>query len=75
MKIYTLWRWDEKDPNTAPWIVGAIDEYCVYENNGYPDDYEKERTTKSVREIVIEVPEKTIRDLWSVPTVQGKTEK
>jgi len=67
--IYTLWH--HGDDDDAPWIVDAVDEYTVDENNGFPPEYQKHRDNPRVRELLIEVPEKDVRAIFDSPTVKA----
>ena len=72
MKIYTLW--EEGGERELPWLVAAIDEYSV-EECGWPEEYDKERHTKTSRtrrELVIEIPDSAVEQLFK-PPVQHST--
>jgi hypothetical protein len=70
MKIYTLWQ-HEGDSCELPFLVGAVDEYTVEENDGFPEDYAALRALPRHRELVIEVPLKAVRALFESPSVKG----
>lgn len=69
MKIYTLWH--EGQGGDIPWLVGAVDEYTVDENNGFPEAYAEMRKRTYHRELVIDVPENAVRTLFDSPEVKG----
>lgn len=69
MKIYTLWH--EGQGGDIPWLVGAVDEYTVDENNGFPEAYAEMRDRIYHRELVIDVPENAVRALFAAPEVKG----
>lgn len=72
MLIRTLWAPSEGD-DEMPWLVAAVDEYCIESCGGLPDMY-KEQMKPEYREIVINIPEKAVRELFTPPLVIGKVE-
>ena len=76
MKITTLWQTDKGDPDQIPWVICAYDEYTADEHGGEPDFYTKEKNKyPDARELVIDIPEIEVRNLFRAPTVKGKVEK
>ena len=69
MKVYTLWH--RGDDNDAPWIVDAVDEYTVYNNGEKPPPYIAKLADPNIRELVIDVPEAAIRELFGTPRVKA----
>lgn len=74
MKIWTLWRRDENDTDTMPWIVSSYDEYTAEEHDGVPYFYANERQDGD-RELIVEVPDEAVRALFMPPTVKAKVAK
>ena len=72
MLIHVLFEYDPGDYDLTPWAVDACDEYTVGELNGFPDEYKAKRAKANVREISLEVPDKTIRALFETPVVKCK---
>jgi len=73
MIIYTLWH--AGDDSDAPWLVDAVDEYTVDNLNEFPETYQKARALVENRELMIDVPEKTVRALFKSPSVTAKVVK
>lgn len=65
MRIYTLWHADED----MPWITDAVDEYTA--EDGFPEPYLEKRKQADVRELIIDVPNKALRALFSTPSISG----
>lgn len=70
MKVFTLWH--QGDEGDAPWIVDAVDEYTIENNCEFPPSYLERRADIHVRELVIDVPEDSVRALFGVPSVAAK---
>lgn len=71
MKIYTLWH--EGQGGDLPWLVGAVDEYTVDENNGlFPEAYAELRSRAYHRELILDVPEKAVCALFEAPEVKAE---
>ncbi len=70
MKIYTLWQ-HEGDETAMPWLVNAIDEYTIEENDGFTADYTKDRAKLNVREIILDVPDRAVTKLFQSPEVKA----
>jgi hypothetical protein len=74
MKVYTLW--EEGGEREMPWLVASIDEYSV-EENGWPEDYEKEKDLKpngrQRRELLIEFPDEQVLKIFK--TMKAKDVK
>lgn len=73
MRIYTLWH--QGDNNDAPWIIDAVDEYTIDNNCEFPPEYLKKREDILVRELIIDVPEKAVRELFDSPDVKATVVK
>lgn len=70
MKIYTLWK-DPEDETAMPWLLDAIDEYTIEENNGFTEDYRDHRAQKGVRELIIDINEAAVLNLFKTPKTSG----
>jgi hypothetical protein len=75
MKVRTLWH-DEGDDG-PPWLVAAVDMFSVDYNGELPDDYTKElsRCIDKRRELVIEIPDSAVTDLFRRPVVRASVVK
>jgi hypothetical protein len=73
MRIYTLWH--EGQGGDLPWLVGAVDEYTVDENGGFPTAYAELRERVYHRELIIDVPQKAVSALFESPEVEAKAIK
>jgi hypothetical protein len=70
MIIHTLWHAGED--GDMPWIVDAVDEYTLDANGGeFTPEYLKKRADPSVRELLIDIPEKDVRALFDPPVVKA----
>jgi len=69
VRIYTLWEKD--DDGDMPWLVAAVDEYCI-EENGFPPEYVKRRDA-GAKEIVLTVPDRAIVELVTQPPMLAAT--
>ena len=67
MKIYTLWH---EGDDGIPWLLNAVDEYCV-EENGWPSAYLTDKAKPHVREVVIDLSEKAIKEVFAPPPIKG----
>jgi len=57
----------------VPWLKAAVDEYTVDTLGGeLPEDYQKALANTANRELIINIPEKAVRDLFIPPHVVGK---
>lgn len=54
-----------------PWMISAYDEYTAEEHNGEPCFYTAVREPGD-RELVIEVPEKSVLKLFATPLIKGE---
>jgi hypothetical protein len=70
MRIFTLWK-HEGSHLDMPWLVGSVDEFTIEENGGFPEDYEKQRNEKGVKELIIHISEDAVRKLFTTPEVSG----
>jgi len=70
VKIYTLWH-EPIEPGGLPWIVDAVDQSIVDENNGFPENYADLRARSYHREIIIEVPGRAILAAFESPQIKG----
>lgn len=73
MRIYTLWH--KGDDDEAPWIIDAVDEYTLDNNGEFPPPYLQKREDVHVRELIINVPEKAVRELFDSPGVTATVVK
>lgn len=71
MKIRTLWENNTDDDGLMPWLVAACDEYTEDAHNGIPDWYQKEMKDNR-RELIIEIPDNVVINLFAVTVVKGK---
>ncbi len=71
MLIYTLWERENDKDTDIPWIVEAVDEYTIDNNCEFPADYLKKRESVNVREMVIDVPEDAVRNLFDSAHVKA----
>lgn len=69
MRIHTLWH--EGDTDCMPYLIDAADEYLIDEN-GEPESYIKHRLIRGVRELIIDIPDGTLKKLFSPLEVKGK---
>lgn len=63
-----------KEDTDMPRVIAATDEFTVDDWNSLPNFYVKEMDqhrdeTGEVRELLIEIPDKTVLDLFAVPSV------
>lgn len=70
MKIRTIWQHNPDEPDVMPWILDAVDEYTEEECNGLPDRYPAPSAHR--RELIIDIPESAVRNLFAVPEVKGE---
>ncbi len=70
MRIYTLWH--EGQGGDLPYLVGAVDEYTVDENGGFPKPYAELRIRADHRQLILDVPQKAVRTLFDLPEVVAK---
>ena len=70
MKIYTLWHQPNRDLE-MPCLIDALDEYTLDENGGYPESYAERHADTAVRELIIDIPEKSVQALFKVPLVRA----
>ena len=70
MRIYTLWA--TAPTNSSPWLVAAADGYTVDEE-GFPKGYEDEAVRvvdgNTRRELIIEIPDEAVDELFHVPVI------
>lgn len=72
MKILTAWAHDG-DPDHAPWLIAAVDEYTIEEHGGLPDFYlEARKSDWTMREIWLDVAMGEIDGLFIEPTVRAQ---
>lgn len=71
MKIFTVWE-PPQDNLSMPSLLDAVDEYTIESNGQVPDSYAEKLGGKN-RELVIEVSESAVRNLFQAPTVKGTT--
>lgn len=71
MRVYTLWQTEGADDDEAPWLIEAMDQYTAEQNDELAQAYRKRRDNIHVRELIVDVPEKAVRELFCSPTVKG----
>jgi hypothetical protein len=72
MKIRTLWQL--VGPHDGPpWLVASVDEYTEKDHGCTPDFYQAEldKHTAIRRELIIEIPDSTVGDLFQTPVTQA----
>lgn len=75
MQIRTIWSTEGCDDGDMPWLKAAVDEYTIDSLGGtLPDDYKAALEDKDTRELIISIPEKAVRDLFTPPFILGKVE-
>jgi len=74
MRVYTLWSRESADDTDIPWLVDAVDEYTI-EENGFQKTYLEKRDSPNVRELIIDIPEKAVRELFDSPGVKATVVK
>jgi hypothetical protein len=75
MRIYTLWQRESANDTEIPWIVDAVDAYTIDNNCEFPKPYLEKRENILVRELIIDIPEKAVRDLFDSPDVKATVVK
>jgi len=71
MRIHTLWHASDPGSGDMPWLTDAVDEYTIEDNGDLPPDYKKKRADPLVRELIINIPEQAVRDLFESPEIEG----
>jgi hypothetical protein len=74
MRVYTLWQRESETDTDLPWCVDAVDEYTVDENE-LPKSYIEKRNNVHVRELILDIPEKAVRELFDAPVVKAAVVK
>ena len=69
MIIHSLWH--AGDDGHVPYLIDAVDEYTVDNNDAFPPEYLKRRANPLVRELIIDIPEKDVRALFDPPVVKA----
>ena len=69
MKIHTLWHKEDG----SIWLVEAADEESIM--NGGADAYRMSlsQSPQCRRVLIVEIPDKAVNDIFTPPTVAGKT--
>jgi hypothetical protein len=75
MKIYTIWSDQFISKGEMPVLVYAVDEYTIENNGDMPDEYKAKALHPCSKELIINIPEKKVRDLFEIPEVSGTTKE
>jgi len=75
MRIYTLWERENDKDTEIPWIVAAVDEYTIDNNCEFPKEYLDKRASLNVRELILDIPERAVRELFDSPGVKATVVK
>lgn len=75
MLIYTLWERETATSTNLPWLVDAVDEYTIDELGEAPESYRERLKNPNVRELVIDIKQSVVENLFDPPVTPGEVHK
>jgi hypothetical protein len=75
MKIFTIWSNQDCSDGDVPNLIYAVDEYTIEGLGDMPAEYKAKALHPCSKELIINIPEKKIHDLFDIPEVSGTTKE